>query len=98
MTAMGMLRKFVSVNTLGLVDFRNDSERSAAAERSKKNAYKERTKMERDMRERELALREREVAAYEHEVRMRKPFTPSKASPVKPLGQSVTDNTGWNLK
>jgi hypothetical protein len=69
---MGLMRKTMSMSTMGLVNFRNDSERSAAAERSKKTAYKERTQMEREMRAAELALREKELELLEREQQLRR--------------------------
>lgn len=68
---MGLFRKAMSVSTAGLVDWRDHSERAAAAERSKKNAYKERTRVERDIRMKELELREREIALMEKEQQRR---------------------------
>lgn len=68
---MGLMRKTMSLSTIGLVSYRSDSERAAAAERSKKNAYKARTKMEREMREAELALRAKELELFEREQRLR---------------------------
>jgi hypothetical protein len=69
---MGLFRKTLSLSTAGLVDFRDHSERAAAAERSKKNAYKERTKMDREMKERELSIREREIALAEREAELKR--------------------------
>ena len=71
---------------MGVINYRDKSERAAAAERSKKNAYKERTAMEREMREKELELREREIALMEREQKLRnsKPSLP----PSKPVAES----------
>lgn len=68
---MGLFRKTMSLSTAGFVDWRDHNERSAAAERSKKNAYKERTAMDRKMKEKELALREREIALREREAKLK---------------------------
>ena len=45
---MGLLRKTMSLSTMGVVNYRDRSERAAAAERSKTKAYRERTKMLRE--------------------------------------------------
>lgn len=68
---MGLFRKTMSLSTAGLVDWRDHNERAAAAERSKKNAYKERTKVDAELRQRELDLREREIALREAELKMK---------------------------
>lgn len=62
---MGLFRKSMSVSTMGLVDWRDRSERAAAAERKKARNYKARTQAEMAMRERELDLREREIRLRE---------------------------------
>jgi hypothetical protein len=69
---MGLFRKTLSISSAGLIDFRDHSERAAAAERSKKNAYKARTKSDREMKERELAVREREIALAEREAELKR--------------------------
>jgi len=53
---MGLFRKTMSLSTAGVVDWRDKSERAAAAERSKKNAYKERTAMDREMKDAEVVV------------------------------------------
>jgi hypothetical protein len=57
----------MSLSTAGFVDWRDHNERAAAAERSKKNAYRERTEIDAKLRERELDLQEREIALRERE-------------------------------
>lgn len=78
---MGLFRKYMSVSTVGLISYRNDSERAAAAERAKVKGYKQRTSAEMSMRERELALREREIAAQEAEagINLQVPAAPPQA-------------------
>lgn len=78
---MGLFRKTMSLSTAGLVDWRDHSERAAAAERSKKNAYRERTGIEKTMREKELELREREIALMEREQQLRARSAPTSDTP-----------------
>jgi hypothetical protein len=66
---MGLIRKYMSVSTMGIVNYRNDSERQAAAERSKSKAYKARTTSEREVAERDLELRKREIELMERRLR-----------------------------
>ena len=68
---MGLFRKTMSLSTMGMVNWRDSSERTAAAERSKSKAYKERTRIEATDRQRELELREREIALAEREAALR---------------------------
>ncbi|WGX94525.1 DUF2510 domain-containing protein [Nocardioides sp. L-11A] len=56
---MGLFRKTMSLSTMGVVNWRNDSERQAAAERSKSKAYRDRTQtlLEQAQADRDAALR-----------------------------------------
>ena len=60
---MGIIRKTMSASTMGVINWRNDSEREAAAERSKTKAYKQRTKA---MKAEHQAAREERQADAEY--------------------------------
>lgn len=64
---VGLFRKTMSLSSMGFIDWRDHSERAAAAERKKAKNYKQRTKKEAELAERELALREREVRLAERQ-------------------------------
>jgi hypothetical protein len=62
----------MSLSTAGVINWRNDSERQAAAERTKSKAYKARTALEAADRQRELAIREKEIELAEREAALRR--------------------------
>lgn len=53
---MGMIRKFMSVSTMGLVDFRSDKERTAAYTRGARTQAKKQTKLMQQQLEAQQAL------------------------------------------
>lgn len=83
---MGIIRKTMSVGTLGLVDFRSDKERTARYTRHTRNAVRAQSKMQA-----ELAKQQAAAAAAHAQVQAR--YLPA---PPQPMQQPVqTPPAGW---